>query len=135
MYIYIYIYTYIYIYIYTYTAVVHLVPEARIEQVQHGMLCTSYIHVDRHPVFLDLGINGLAGVLRVEESQIIPACVRSFVCCVGVINTCIHGVYKYAHRYVHMYIIYACIYIHIYIHIYIYICIHTHTYVSVYIYI
>ena len=69
----------------------HLVPEARVEQVQHGVLDAADVEVDAarvagagrgagdrlgarpHPVGLVLGVDERRGVRRVEVAQVVPA--------------------------------------------------------------
>ncbi len=59
-----------------------LVPEAGVQQVQHGVLDATDIQVDTagvafvlgaHPVLLDLGIDEGIGVGRIEVAQLVPA--------------------------------------------------------------
>ena len=55
----------------------HLVPEARVEQVQHGVLDAADVEVDRHPVALRLRrTTARRVVVRVEEAQVVPARAR-----------------------------------------------------------
>ena len=51
----------------------HLVPEACVEQMQHGVLSSTHIQVDRHPVALRLRGPGGLGVPRIAEPQVVPA--------------------------------------------------------------
>ena len=51
----------------------HLVPEARIEQMQDGMLDAADVEVDGHPVFFLFRIDELFGVVRIDIAQVIPA--------------------------------------------------------------
>ena len=51
----------------------HLVPEARVEQVQHRVLDAADVEVDRHPVALGRLRPRLALVVRIEEAQVVPA--------------------------------------------------------------
>ncbi len=48
-------------------------PEARIEQVQHGVFGAAHVEVHRHPVFFLFQVPGLLLVMRVQVTQIIPA--------------------------------------------------------------
>ena len=51
----------------------HLVPEAAVEQVKHGVFGTTHIEVDRHPVLFEfLGEEGIA-VASVDVAEVIPA--------------------------------------------------------------
>ena len=45
----------------------NLVPESCIEQMENGMLCTSYIKINRHPVFFLLRSYELFCIFRVYE--------------------------------------------------------------------
>ena len=51
----------------------HLVPEARVEQVEHGVLRAADIQIDRHPVALLGRIDQCLVVRGVEEAQVVPA--------------------------------------------------------------
>ncbi len=62
----------------------HLVPEPRVQQVQHGVLDAADVQVDAagvvrarrvlaHPVPLDLGVDEPLVVLRVQVAQVVPA--------------------------------------------------------------
>ena len=51
----------------------NLVPKTRIEQMQHGMFATADVEIHRHPVALFCRIDELVLILRINESQIIPA--------------------------------------------------------------
>ena len=60
----------------------HLVPEAGVQQVQHGVLDTADVQVDTarmtvalgpHPVLLDRGVDEAVGVGGVEVAQLVPA--------------------------------------------------------------
>ena len=48
-------------------------PESCIEQVKHGVLCSSDVEVYRHPVLFLLRIHKGLVVLRVNVSEIVPA--------------------------------------------------------------
>ena len=50
-----------------------LVPEAGIEEVEHGVLRPADVEVDRHPGSLDRRIDEAAFVARIEEPQVVPA--------------------------------------------------------------
>src|SRR5713101_3079211 len=51
-------------------------PEASVQQVQHGMLDTADIQVYRHPVAFFVQIPRSLAVVRVDEAQEIPATAR-----------------------------------------------------------
>ncbi len=51
----------------------HLVPEARIQEMQHGMLGAADVEIDWHPSLFDRRIDRRAIVFRIEKSQIVPA--------------------------------------------------------------
>jgi hypothetical protein len=51
----------------------HLVPEAGVEQVEHGVLGAADVEIGHAPIFQRLGAGEGARVLRVEETQVIPA--------------------------------------------------------------
>ncbi|RPK43838.1 hypothetical protein EES40_16160 [Streptomyces sp. ADI93-02] len=60
----------------------HLRPEACVQQVQHGVLRAADVQVDAagglslaraHPVLLDLRVDQLLGVVRVQVAQLVPA--------------------------------------------------------------
>ena len=48
-------------------------PEARVQEVQHGVLHTPDIEVHIAPVLLRCGIEGRAVVMRIHEAQVVPA--------------------------------------------------------------
>ena len=59
----------------------HFVPKAAVEQVQHGVLDTTYIEVDAasvavmlwsHPIFFNIFINEFFRVCGVEVTQLVP---------------------------------------------------------------
>ena len=50
----------------------HLVPEARIQQVHHGMRSAAHIQIDRSPVGLRFSRERLSCVRRVHEAQPVP---------------------------------------------------------------
>mmetsp|Transcript_66760 Transcript_66760/g.161182 ORF Transcript_66760/g.161182 Transcript_66760/m.161182 type:complete len:863 (-) Transcript_66760:217-2805(-) len=54
----------------------HLVPEARVEQVQHGVLGAAHVEVDRQPRLIGLGAPTRLRVGRVGEAQVVPARAR-----------------------------------------------------------
>ena len=54
----------------------HLVPEAGIEQVQHGVLGPAHVEIDGHPVALLLRIDEALVVVRVDVAQVVPAGAR-----------------------------------------------------------
>ena len=62
----------------------HLVPEARVKQVQHRVLRAPHIQIHRHPVALRLRAKGRAIVLRIAKAQVIPAASRPLGHGVGV---------------------------------------------------
>ena len=51
----------------------HLVPEPRVEQVQHRVLRAADVEIDRHPVFLLVLRDERAVVLRIDVAQVVPA--------------------------------------------------------------
>ena len=51
----------------------HLVPEARVEQVQHRVLDAADVQVDRHPVALLFRVDEPTVVVGVAVAQVIPA--------------------------------------------------------------
>ncbi len=60
----------------------HLGPEARVQQVQHGVLGAADVQVDTavrlalaraHPVLLDRRVDQLLAVVRVQVAQLVPA--------------------------------------------------------------
>jgi hypothetical protein len=51
----------------------HLVPEARVQQVQHRVLDAADVEIDRHPISLLAGIDEAMRILRIAISQVIPA--------------------------------------------------------------
>ena len=60
----------------------HLVPEPRVQQVQHGVLDAADVQLDAaertvgvraHPVVLDLGVDQPLGVGRIQVAQLVPA--------------------------------------------------------------
>ena len=55
----------------------HLVPEPRIQQVQHRMLGAADVQVDRQPFLLHLlRIDSSLVVVRIDEAQVVPAASR-----------------------------------------------------------
>ncbi len=50
----------------------NLVPEARVEQVQYGMLGTTYIQIDWHPGFFFGWIAETIRIARIDEAQEVP---------------------------------------------------------------
>lgn len=53
-----------------------LVPEARVEEVEHGVLGPAHVKVHRHPVLLRRLVHQRAAVAGVDEAQIVPAAAR-----------------------------------------------------------
>jgi len=54
----------------------HFVPEARVEQMQYGMLGSAHIQVNAalaHPIFFSFFANKTGGVFRIAIAQVIPA--------------------------------------------------------------
>ena len=51
----------------------HLVPKPGIEQVQHGMLDAADVQVHRHPVGFLLRIGKALVIVRINETQVVPA--------------------------------------------------------------
>ena len=51
----------------------HLVPEAGVEQMQHGMFSPADIEIDRQPVFHLLRVAKSTVVLRIKIAKIVPA--------------------------------------------------------------
>ena len=51
----------------------HLVPEAAVEQVKHGVFGTTHIEVDRHPVLFKFLCNKCVAVASVDVAEVIPA--------------------------------------------------------------
>ena len=51
----------------------HLVPEPRVEQVQHGVLRAAHVQIDRHPGPFFRGIDKARVVPRIDEPQVVPA--------------------------------------------------------------
>mmetsp|Transcript_50077 Transcript_50077/g.117938 ORF Transcript_50077/g.117938 Transcript_50077/m.117938 type:complete len:258 (-) Transcript_50077:557-1330(-) len=51
----------------------HLVPEARVQQVQHRMLCPPAVQIHGHPVLFDLLVDRSSRVFRVEKAEVVPA--------------------------------------------------------------
>src|SRR5699024_12730265 len=51
----------------------YFMPETCIQQVKNGMLCAADVQVNRQPVFQFFGICKCFIIVRVDESQVIPA--------------------------------------------------------------
>ncbi len=51
----------------------HLVPEARVEQVEHRVLGAADVEIDGHPVLLELRVDQYIVVYGIDEAQKIPA--------------------------------------------------------------
>ena len=51
----------------------HLVPEARVEQVQHRMFRAADVEVDRQPLLQQAGIAERLVVVRVDVAEVVPA--------------------------------------------------------------
>ncbi len=51
----------------------HFMPEARVHQMEHCMLRSADIEIDRHPIPLFIQIAEYRVVLRVDVAEIIPA--------------------------------------------------------------
>jgi len=51
----------------------YLVPEPRIEQVEHGMLRAADIQIDRSPVLFLVRTDECLGVLRIDITEVVPA--------------------------------------------------------------
>jgi len=51
----------------------HLVPEAAVEQVEHGVFGTAHVEVDRHPVLFKFLCNKCVAVAGVDVAEVIPA--------------------------------------------------------------
>ena len=62
----------------------HLVPEARVQQVEHRVLRAADVQVDVHPVALGLARERRRVVARVGEAQVVPAAPRPLRHGVGV---------------------------------------------------
>jgi hypothetical protein len=51
----------------------HLMPESRVQQMEHRVLGPANVQVHRHPILVELGTERLLAVLRIEETEVIPA--------------------------------------------------------------
>mmetsp|Transcript_41348 Transcript_41348/g.109688 ORF Transcript_41348/g.109688 Transcript_41348/m.109688 type:complete len:644 (+) Transcript_41348:689-2620(+) len=54
----------------------HLVPEARVEEVEDGVLCATDVQVDRQPRLLGFGRDERVAIVWVGEAQVVPARAR-----------------------------------------------------------
>ena len=54
----------------------HLVPEPRVEEMQHGVFGAADIQIHRHPVTLQLRIHQAARIVGIDEAQVVPARAR-----------------------------------------------------------
>jgi len=54
----------------------HVMPESRIEEVEHRVLDAAYVEVNRHPILLDVLVPGFSVVFWVEKTQIVPTTPR-----------------------------------------------------------
>mmetsp|Transcript_11103 Transcript_11103/g.46655 ORF Transcript_11103/g.46655 Transcript_11103/m.46655 type:complete len:564 (-) Transcript_11103:702-2393(-) len=80
----------------------HLVPEARVQQVQHGVLGAAHVQVHGHPILLQAPVHHRVLVLRVDEPQVVPARSRPLRHGVGLASRGaardgVHGVHPVRH--------------------------------------